>query len=154
MLGSLEGNTESPSTTSSEHLLLSCSRQESWFPCVVWKGFPACTAPLRMRPASRGNSRQAPWLVPHVERPWFPGPPYHLDKVDEGWFWFLFLPHESFIDFPARLTSIRSRVEGVKLQLSYRSISLGYILTRQGQVLGFCSVAMILQRWFCNDGHV
>ena len=31
-------------------------------------------APLRMRPASRGNSRQAPWLVPHVERPWFPGP--------------------------------------------------------------------------------
>ena len=42
MLGSLEGNTESPSTTSSEHLLLSCSRQESWFPCVVWKGFPAC----------------------------------------------------------------------------------------------------------------
>ena len=27
--------------------------------CVVWKGFPAFPAHLRMRPVSRGNSRRA-----------------------------------------------------------------------------------------------
>ena len=30
-------------------------------PCVVWKGFPAFPAHLRMRPASRGNWRRATW---------------------------------------------------------------------------------------------
>ena len=29
---------------------------------------------LRMRPVSRGNSRRAPWVVPHAERPRFPSP--------------------------------------------------------------------------------
>ena len=28
-------------------------------PCVVWKGFPAFPAHLRMRPVSRGNSRRS-----------------------------------------------------------------------------------------------
>ena len=73
-LGSLEGNTEGPGTPSSEPLLPSSSRQESRFPCVFWKGFPAFPAHLRMRPASRGNSRRAPWVVPHAERPRFPSP--------------------------------------------------------------------------------
>ena len=62
-----EGNTEGPGTASSEPLLPSSSRQESRFPCVVWKGFPAFPAHLRMRPASRGNSRRATWVVPHAE---------------------------------------------------------------------------------------
>ena len=35
-------------TTSSEHLLPSCSRQEGLFPCFVWKGFPTFPAHLRM----------------------------------------------------------------------------------------------------------
>ena len=43
-------------------------------PCVVWKGFPAFPAHLRMRPSSRGNSRPATWVVTHAERPRFPGP--------------------------------------------------------------------------------
>ena len=43
--------------------------------CVVWKGFPAFPAHLRMRPVSRGNSRRATWVGPHAERPRFPGPP-------------------------------------------------------------------------------
>ena len=72
--GSHEGNTGGPVTTSSEPLLPSGSRQERRFPCVVWKGFPAFQAHLRMRPASRGNSRRATWVVPHAERPRFPGP--------------------------------------------------------------------------------
>ena len=46
-------------TTSSEHLLPSCSRQEGLFPCFVWKGFPTFPVHLRMRPVSRGNSRRA-----------------------------------------------------------------------------------------------
>ena len=29
---------------------------------------------FRSRPASRGNSRRAPWVVPHAERPRFPSP--------------------------------------------------------------------------------
>ena len=29
---------------------------------VVWKGFPAFPAHLRMRPVSRGNSRRATWV--------------------------------------------------------------------------------------------
>ena len=62
------------SRTSSEHLLPSCSRQEGLFPCVVCKGFPAFPAHLRMRLASRGNSRRATWVVPHARRPRFPGP--------------------------------------------------------------------------------
>ena len=37
------------------------ARQERRFPCVVWKGFPAFPAHLRMRPVSRGNSRRATW---------------------------------------------------------------------------------------------
>ena len=35
----------------------------SWGPCVVWKGFPAFPAHLRMRPVSRGNSRRATWVA-------------------------------------------------------------------------------------------
>ena len=35
---------------------------ERRFPCVVWKGFPAFPAHLRMRPVSRGNSRRATWV--------------------------------------------------------------------------------------------
>ena len=38
------------------------ARQERRFPCVVWKGFPAFPAHLRMRPVSRGNSRRATWV--------------------------------------------------------------------------------------------
>ena len=41
---------------------------------VVWKGFPAFPAHLRMRPVSRGNSRRATWVGPHAERPRVPGP--------------------------------------------------------------------------------
>ena len=48
-------------TTSSEHLLPSCLRQEGLFPCFVWKGFPTFPVHLRMRPVSQGNSRQATW---------------------------------------------------------------------------------------------
>ena len=40
--------------------------------CVVWKGFPAFPAHLRMRPVSRGNSRRATWVGPQAERPRFP----------------------------------------------------------------------------------
>ena len=71
---SLEGNTECPGTASSENLLTSGTRQESRIPCLVWKGFPAFPAHLRMRPSSRGNSRPATWVVTHAERPRFPGP--------------------------------------------------------------------------------
>ena len=35
---------------------------------MVWKGFPAFPAHLRMRPVSRGNSRRATWVGPHAER--------------------------------------------------------------------------------------
>ena len=45
-------------TTSSEHLLPSCSRQDGLFPCLVWNGFPTFPVHLRMRPVSRGNSRR------------------------------------------------------------------------------------------------
>ena len=41
---------------------------------MVWKGFPAFPAHLRMRPVSRGNSRRATWAGPQAERPRFPGP--------------------------------------------------------------------------------
>ena len=36
-----------------------CGEGECVIPCVVWKGFPAFPAHLRMRPVSRGNSRRA-----------------------------------------------------------------------------------------------
>ena len=41
-------------------------------PCVVWKGFPAFPAHLRMRPVSRGNSRRATWVGPQAVgmQPW------------------------------------------------------------------------------------
>ena len=35
---------------------------------MVWKGFPAFPAHLRMRPVSRGNSRRATWVGPQAER--------------------------------------------------------------------------------------
>ena len=49
-------------------------RDRSRLLCVVWKGFPDFPAHLRMRPVSRGNSRRATCVVPHAERPRFPGP--------------------------------------------------------------------------------
>ena len=42
----LRGRTESDTTEAKERR----------FPCVVWKGFPAFPAHLRMRPVSRGDS--------------------------------------------------------------------------------------------------
>ena len=38
---------------------------------MVWKGFPAFPAHLRMRPVPRGNSRRATWVGPQAERPRF-----------------------------------------------------------------------------------
>ena len=40
---------------------------------MVWKGFTAFPAHLRVRPVSRGNSRLATWVVPLAKRPRFPG---------------------------------------------------------------------------------
>ena len=50
------------------------------FPCVVWMGFPAFPAHIRMRPVSRGNSGRATWVVTHAERPRFPGPPLRTTR--------------------------------------------------------------------------
>ena len=69
---SLEGNTEVPSSTSSEPLLPSWSPQEGRILCFVWKGFMTFAAHLRMRPVSWVNSRLATWVVPNAERPRFP----------------------------------------------------------------------------------
>ena len=55
---SLERNTEVPSTTSSETLLPSCSRQKGPFPCFIWKRFPTFRSHLRMGPVSLRNSRR------------------------------------------------------------------------------------------------
>ena len=55
---SLERNTEVPSTTSSETLLPSCSRQKGPFPCFIWKRFPTFRSHLRIRPVSLRNSRR------------------------------------------------------------------------------------------------
>ena len=71
---SLEGNTEGPGTTSSEPLLPSSSRQESRFPCFVWKGFPTFPAHFRMRPVSPEIRDVASLVVPHAERPRFADP--------------------------------------------------------------------------------
>ena len=43
-------------------------------PCQALGLNPAFPAHLRRRPVSRGNSRRATWVVPHAERPRFPGP--------------------------------------------------------------------------------
>ena len=61
---------------------------------MVWKGFPAFPAHLRMRPVSRGNSRRATWVGPQAERPRFPrsalekdprpGPLFEGNPVGEG----------------------------------------------------------------------
>ena len=42
-------------------------------PLRCLEGSPAFPAHLRMKPASLGNLRLAPWVVPHAERPRFPG---------------------------------------------------------------------------------
>ena len=81
-------------TTSSEHLLPSCLRQEGLFPCFVWKGFPTFPAHLRMRPVSRGNSRRSlkghttcrktpiPWST--FDQNQTPGHLFEGKPVDEG----------------------------------------------------------------------
>ena len=81
-------------TTSSEHLLPSCSRQEGLFPCFVWKGFPTFPVHLRMRPVSRGNSRHSvgggvtcrntPISRPTLEKNPMPGHLFEGNPVDEG----------------------------------------------------------------------
>ena len=81
-------------TTSSEHLLPSCLRQEGLFPCFVWKGFPTFPAHLRMRPVSRVNSRRSvvggvtcrntPISRPTLEKNPMPGHLFEGNPVDEG----------------------------------------------------------------------
>ena len=81
-------------TTSSEHLLPSCSRQEGLFPCFVWKGFPTFPAHLRIRPVSRVNSRHSvvggvtcrntPISRPTLEKNPMPGHLFEGNPVDEG----------------------------------------------------------------------
>ena len=43
-------------------------------PLRCLEGSPAFLAHVRMKPASLGNLRLALWVVPHAERPQFPGP--------------------------------------------------------------------------------
>ena len=69
----LEGNIEVPGTTSSEPLLPSWSGQEGRFTCFVWKGYRPSWCTSGWGPSQEEIRDVGLWVVPHAERPWFPG---------------------------------------------------------------------------------